>query len=508
MLRFFRRVVALAMLLTLTFFFVDGLNLLPESVSKLAKIQLIPALLGHRWVTVGLLVAMTFVLGRFYCSAICPLGILQDVIAWFGHRIPKKRKYAFRPAKNLLRWGVVVLVTGFAAGGITFVLGLLDPYSIFGRIATNVFRPVWLFGENLVTVAAVNPAVRTLEAFFLALVMLAGIGVLAYRNGRTYCNTICPVGTVLGLFSRFSLFQIRMNPEKCIGCGLCAVRCKSSCIDPKAKRIDASRCVMCFDCLGSCRKDALSCSIFSGGKKSPETENAPEAKPSESVAGVDLSKRTFLVTLSTLAAASQTVVAQPVLEILNTGKNPFTRQTPIAPPGAVSIRHLVGHCTACHLCVSKCPTQVLKPAVMEYGVAGMFAPRMEYSRGFCNYDCTICGDVCPNGAILPLTVEAKNRVQVGRVVFVEDNCVVKVDKKNCGACAEHCPTQAVTMVPYEGVLTIPHTDTEICVGCGGCESICPVRPFKAIYVEGNAEHQRRKEFEDVKVEVEIDDFGF
>ncbi len=152
---------------------------------------------------------------------------------------------------------------------------------------------------------------------------------------------------------------------------------------------------------------------------------------------------------------------------------------------------------------------MLKPAFKEYGWGGMMQPMMYFEDGFCNFDCTVCSEVCPNGAILPLTVEQKHATQVGRVIFLIQNCIVNTDKTSCGACSEHCPTQAVTMVPFEDGLTIPHVNPDICVGCGGCEYVCPVRPFRAIHVEGNPVHLEAKPFkESEQKEVELDDFGF
>lgn len=185
------------------------------------------------------------------------------------------------------------------------------------------------------------------------------------------------------------------------------------------------------------------------------------------------------------------------------------RQTPITPPGSISQEHFQAHCTSCHLCVSKCPSHVLKPAFMEYGLGGMMQPTVFFEKGFCNFDCTVCGDVCPNGAILPLTKEQKHLTQMGKVVFIEENCIVYRDGTSCGACSEHCPTQALSMIPFKDGLTIPHIDTEICVGCGGCEYVCPARPFRAVYIEGNAVQQEAKPFTDNhQEEIQVDDFGF
>jgi len=136
-------------------------------------------------------------------------------------------------------------------------------------------------------------------------------------------------------------------------------------------------------------------------------------------------------------------------------------------------------------------------------------PVMNFDHGFCNFDCTLCTDVCPTDALKPLTVQAKHKTQMGRVVFIMHNCVVFTDETSCGACSEHCPTQAVKMVPYKGMLTIPSVNPDICVGCGGCEYVCPAVPFKAIHVEGNPVQLEAHAFEDeVKKEVQLDGFGF
>ncbi|MCK4465534.1 MAG: 4Fe-4S dicluster domain-containing protein, partial [Bacteroidales bacterium] len=158
------------------------------------------------------------------------------------------------------------------------------------------------------------------------------------------------------------------------------------------------------------------------------------------------------------------------------------------------IENFTDNCTACTLCISACPTDVLQPSFLQYGITGIMQPHMDYHSGFCNYDCVICSQICPTGAILPVTLENKQLIQLGKSIFVKDNCIVHTDKTDCGACSEVCPTKAVYMVPYEeGDLFIPEVNNDICVGCGACEYACPTKPYKAIYVNGNFLHETAEE---------------
>jgi ferredoxin len=172
----------------------------------------------------------------------------------------------------------------------------------------------------------------------------------------------------------------------------------------------------------------------------------------------------------------------------SSGPCPARRPRPAAPPGAGSVARLNRTCTACQLCVAACPTRVLQPAFLQFGLAGLLQPRLDYAAAYCDYECVRCGEVCPTGAIRALSAAAKKRVQVGRVRFVEDLCIVVTEWTACGACAEHCPTGAVHMVPYEGDLTLPKLDNDVCVGCGACEHACPVVPIRAIVVDGEPVH--------------------
>lgn len=507
MLKKIRVTIAVIMFAAITFYFLDFVGILSPAFPNLARIQIVPALLSGSLVVLGLLLLLTFLLGRVYCSVICPLGILQDVVVWFARRINRKKRYVFSREKKFLRYIVLGSVVVICLFGGTVVLSLLDPYSAFGRMTVNVFRPVYMGMNNIgatilnyfdnYTLYHTDVYVLSLFSLIAGCITFLVVAFLAYRYGRTYCNTICPVGTVLGIVSRCSLWRVRIDREACVSCGLCERKCKSSCIDSKNKIVDSSRCVTCYNCLTSCHKQAIS--YRPAWKKTGGVTSS----------GTDAGKRQFVAALAVtaLAVLPRNAWAKRVAAV--EGNKTYKKQNPLSPPGAVSAAHLLEHCTACHLCVAKCPSRVLKPAFMEYGVGGMMQPMMDFEHGFCNFDCTVCSEVCPNGALLKLTKPEKHTLQVGRVVFVEENCIVHTQGTSCGACSEHCPTQAVSMQPYKNGLTIPVVNPDICVGCGGCEYVCPVRPFRAIYIEGNPVHQQAVPFKEAeKKEIELDGFGF
>lgn len=524
------RVVASLILFTLiTLYFLDFREFLPEGLQWLTKIQLVPALLAlHIGVLVALLL-LTLLFGRAYCSSICPMGIYQDIVAWFSKRLNKRKRYRYSKAKNVLRISVLASTVLAFIVGFTFLVGLLDPYGAYGRLVTHLLRPVYLAGNNLLeaiftsfnnyTFYRMSIYTLSVSSFVIAMITLLAIGLMAWRGGRSYCNTLCPVGTTLGFLSKYSLFKVRFIDESCNACGRCSMNCKSSCIDVKNRRIDYSRCVTCFNCIESCNRDAMRFQFRPPWATSRQKDN------------LDASKRRFLSAIVVTSIAAGKMVAQripkgaaqkaPERAALNTSEmvtsgvpegispvRPFKRQTPIAPPGVPSFDHLLTKCISCHLCVSKCPSHVIKPAFLEYGLGGMMQPRLYFDHGFCNYDCLICGEVCPTGAILPLTKEQKNHTQMGQVQLIIENCIVYYDETSCGACSEHCPTQAVRMVPYKGMLTIPEIEPEICVGCGGCEYVCPAIPYKAIYVEGLRTQNNIEIEHDEVEEIMIDDFGF
>ena len=498
MLRKIRVTLAILFFAAVTLLFLDFTGTIHAWLGWVAKIQFLPALLALNTGVVIALVLLTLLFGRVYCSVICPLGVFQDVVSWLGAR-RRKKKYRFTYSRPLtwLRWTVLVLFVAAMLAGVGSFVALLDPYSAYGRMASNLLAPLYGWGNNALAWMAermdsyafydTTVWLRSLPTFIIAIVTLVVIVVLAWRGGRTYCNTVCPVGTVLGFLSRFALFRVSIDADKCKECGLCARKCKASCIDVKNHTVDHSRCVDCMDCLDACRHDAIHYKIYK-----PSTAPVADGKDKGSDGGVDSSRRTFL-TVTAAVAASTALKAQEKkvdggLAVIEDKVAP-KRATPIVPPGALSARHFAQHCTGCQLCVSVCPNEVLRPST---DLLKLMQPEMSYERGYCRLECNRCSEVCPAGAIKPISVADKSSTQIGHAVWIKKNCVPLTDGVECGNCARHCPTGAIQMVPSNPAdpssVKIPVVNDERCIGCGACENLCPARPFSAIYVEGCETH--------------------
>jgi ferredoxin len=515
-LKHIRTVFSFLVLLCLSVLFIDFRGIVPEKAfGPLLYLQFVPSLL--KFVIAGavtstgfiVIILLTLLSGRTYCSFLCPLGILQDVIGRTGGMFKRRfRKYGYKKPYTFLRYFILIFTAGILALGGVYVLTILDPYSTFGRFMTYFAKPVAIFINNLFasllgrfdnyTLYRIDIKAYELAAYIIPVFFLLLVGFLAFKHGRLYCNSVCPVGTFLGFISKASLFRIKFDEEKCTRCGRCAIVCKSSCIDFLNKHIDISRCVNCFNCIDTCNEKAMSYGLVRF--KSPSTADSE----------TDASRRKFIAgSILLFAGGSHLLHSQDATPVPT--KDSTVREDrlyPVSPPGSSGIEAFTARCTACTLCVSACPTNVLQPSVNEYGFAGIMQPRMDYHSGFCNYECTLCTDICPTGAIMPLALEAKKLTQIGKAVFIKDNCVVNTEKTACGACSEHCPTKACAMVPFEGNLLIPEVNDDICIGCGACEHVCPTKPYKAIFVDGNPIHEVAKKPETKKPEVAPDEFPF
>ena len=485
MLRKIRTILAAVVFALITLLFLDFTGTLHCWLGWLAKIQFLPAVMALNVIVVVALVVLTLVFGRIYCSVICPLGIFQDVLARF-HR--KKNKYSYSAELKWLRYPMLIVFIIAGLSGVGSLFQLLAPYSAYGRIATMILQPIWKLGNNLLAMVAehyesyafysVDTWMRSLPVFFIAVVTVVVLFILAWRGGRTYCNTICPVGTILSFFARFSWLKIRFDADKCKNCSLCSKNCKAACIDFKTHSVDYSRCVVCGNCIDSCKFGAL---------------RYDNAKIHAKANAVDTSKRSFLLASALVTTAA---MAQKKEKLMDGGladiedKVAPERQTPLTPPGSLSMLNLATRCTGCQLCVSECPNQVLRPSS---DLMHLMQPTMSYEHGYCRPECTRCSEVCPAGAIKKVDKPEKSSIQIGHAVWIKKNCVVLTDEVECGNCARHCPSGAIEMLPLdadkEDSPMVPAINEAACIGCGACEYVCPSRPFSAIYVEGHEVHK-------------------
>lgn len=503
MLRKIRITLATVFFIGLTLLFLDFTGTAHHWLSWMAKVQAFEAVLALNTIVIVFLVVLTLVFGRIYCSVICPLGVMQDIFGWLGKKA-KKNRYTYSKEVKWLRYPMLVVFLIALFAGVGSIFELLAPYSAFGRIVTMLFQPLWKMGNNLLASIAehydsyafysVDVWMKSLPVLIIAVITLVVLAFLAWRGGRTYCNTICPVGTVLSFFSRFSFLKIKFDEEKCRNCSLCTKNCKASCIDFKSHSVDYSRCVVCGDCIKSCKFGALHYS--SGTSRTSNTRDTSNTSETNGTSGtgVDTSKRSFLIASALVSTAA---MAQEKDKIFDGGYTDLEdkvepeRQTPLTPPGSLSAQNMAQHCTGCQLCVSECPNDVLRPST---DLMHLMQPVMSYERGHCRPECTRCSEVCPAGAIKPIDREEKTSIQIGHAVWIKKNCVPITDGVECGNCARHCPAGAIEMVPLdeedEETPYIPAVNEEACIGCGACEYVCPARPYSAIYVEGHEVHKK------------------
>lgn len=476
-----------------------------------------------------LVILLSMLFGRIYCSSICPLGTFQDLVIAVARRLkPKqKRRFFFSPnRKRILRYGILSATILFWISGSLFLVNLLDPFSNFGKLSVAIFQPAYIWLHNLLAFSFERfdiflLAPKTMHALPWNVVMISGvifltIVTMAAWRGRLFCNTICPVGSVLGIFASRPLVQISFNDEACAFCKRCEWVCKAECLDSQNKIVDHSRCINCFNCFASCPNNGIHFAlrpIFAGEKSDRK---------------INQNKRQFLLNLTAgvfslpylnkyghaqrgrQQEGRQQQGRQRMRQARQPGMIPIGEKKAVTPPGSLGHDHFTSHCIACYLCVSACPTKVIVPAFYAYGLEGFMQPTLDFHRNYCNHDCIRCTQVCPTGAITRQTEESKKLVRIGEVRFLVESCIVMVDRTDCGACSEHCPTKAVQMVPWRGGLFIPEIHPELCVGCGACEFACPTEPYKAIYVTGLPVHTKAVAIDDLQGprEDEADDFPF
>lgn len=323
MLKKLRVVLAVLFIVGITALFVDFTGTAIGLTGWMPKIQFWPSimgldsLLGLNILVVALLVLLTFVFGRIYCSVICPLGVMQDIFNRLGSLRVKKALRRFRfsyvKEKRAVRWTVfAIFAVGMTAGafwaGARIWMSLIEPYSMYGRIAADIVKPAYEAGNNVLAGIAeandstlfwrVTSVVGGDGVMWIAIISFFIVGATAFFSGRAWCNTICPVGTLLGAVSRFSIFGVRFDENICTGCRKCERNCKAKCIDAKNHTVDYSRCVVCLNCTGSCTNGGMTYGL----RRRKTTPSLASAKPADG--SCDASRRGFMTGIAAIATAS------------------------------------------------------------------------------------------------------------------------------------------------------------------------------------------------------------
>lgn len=395
-----------------------------SSLYQVEAFQWIPALLGSlngkegAWVILSVWVVVTLLAGRTYCSWMCPLGILQDIVIRLAHPHHAKRKGAtirYTPNHWIWRTLSALLSFGSLALGCVFILSWWDPYTLTARFCSAILHPLaaqlsaWV-GMDVEPDWNRYAPTLLLAACISLLIPLA----MAFWRGRLYCNTLCPVGAVLGLISRWAPFTPHFRPGACKRCAACMRACKAHAIDLKAMRIDTSRCIACYDCLEECAGGGITL------LPSPKKAGIEPISPTKAEPG----RRAFLgLGMTSLATA---LWPDPILPEIAQNPSATGNNTAAAaiPPGGKSVDRFLERCTGCGLCITVCPTHTLHPSLTAHGWSGIMKPYLNYAAGFCDYTCRQCSTVCPEGALLPLSLAEKQRTQIALAQFDAHSCRV------------------------------------------------------------------------------------
>lgn len=503
-LRLARMTSQLGFLLLFLFLFVNtdysGSDTIQYAVNLLFRIDLLLAIstmLAVRAVIALMLpalliIVLSLLLGRFFCAWICPLGSLVDGVQP-AVRHGRRRQTTLFPhlAALLLIFVLVSALLGLP------LAGYLDPFSILVRgLAQAVYPATHNLAESFFTMtylhapASVNLVTEPLYAFLketvlpferkwfalslLSLAMLAAVFLAEVVQRRFFCRNICPLGALLGWFARLGPTGLQGGDEDCGACRLCSRICRMGAIDEQ-RRVDPQHCILCMDCLVRCPRQIISFRSFLPGSRG---------------AGVSLSRRRLVGVLALGC------VVPPILGVRRLAAAP--EPLLIRPPGALAETQFLQRCVRCAECIQVCIGNGLQPVLLEAGIEGIFSPRLVARTGYCEFNCTLCGQVCPTGAIRKLTRTEKHRTKIGNAWFDTDRCLPYAKGIPCIVCEEHCPTPDKA-IKFRTVMVVdgetgrqqeirhPYIVDELCIGCGICETKCPLPGRAAVFVTSDGE---------------------
>lgn len=446
------------------------------------------------WWALGLLLVTLF-LGRIFCGFICPLGTIHHIVSWVkpalkGARMTRANQKT--PAHRIKYFLLITVLVGSVMG--LNMAGLIDPISLlFRSLALAVLPAVGVGLKELFDAMAASdfkilnylsyggeplvspvfgygyPAYKT--AWFIGLMLLVILFLNRIRP-RFWCRVLCPLGALLAIFSRFSILRLEQDQAACTDCKLCSRSCQGAASPIPSQTWENAECLLCFNCFDACPEGAISFRF----RWSPTLNTRP-----------DMGRRAVL---GGLAAG----ISLPFLGKLDGSTHHVPDPRLIRPPGALPEKDFLQLCQRCGLCMKACPTNVINPALAEAGMAGFWTPLLVMTQGYCEYTCTLCGSVCPTGAIREISVTEKidRPIRIGAAYVDRGRCLPWSGNGPCIVCQELCPTSPKAIylrkevVPGPGhapiVGDVPYVDLKRCVGCGICENKCPVRGKPAIRV--------------------------
>ncbi len=458
-------------------------------------------LAAHQWVSgfalaIGVLL-LTLVLGRFFCGFICPLGTLHHMASSIkptlnGSALAEANQQ--KPSR-MIKYFLLVVIGAAAFFGLN-LSGLLDPISLlFRSLATAVFpalgnalnsffeilarsgiKIVNLIGYSSEVLVAPLFGYETIAfqtGWFIGLLFLLILFLNRIRP-RFWCRVLCPLGALLGICSRYSRLRLEKSDDKCTHCGICTRNCQGAASCEPGTAWQSPECLLCLNCWEVCPEDALTFKL--------ERPRIPADKTR-----FDSGRR---VVLTGLMAG----VSIPFLGKLDgiTHRSPSPKL--IRPPGALPEDEFLERCLRCGLCMKACPTNAIHPAFAEAGMAGFWTPNLIMTLGYCEYTCTLCGSVCPTGAIKEITADVKTKtpVRIGSAYIDRGRCLPWAGAVSCIMCEEVCPTSPKAIYlqddhvigPDKETIPVkrPYINLKQCVGCGICETKCPVRGKPAVRV--------------------------